>query len=361
ACSSPAKQQHEPTLASLKPAKLPETGQALPRVGLPEVAAHYREVLRGTQDPELRIQVNQRLADLQMLSSEQRQLDGAPNGRQFDEAIAAYRELLASNPGRAENDRLLYQLSKAYDLDGRGDESLAVLQRLVRDYPQSAHYTEAQFRRGELLFARADYTQAETAYSEVVRQGATSNYYQNALYMQGWSQFKRASYEPALLSFTQTLDLLWKQSATLDDLPRAQRELINDALRVMSLLFTYYIYPESRGAATIARFYARQGERHYNAELYRHLGALYLQQKRYRDAAETYRTYADNYPLSAQAPAMYVLLIAAFDEGNFPSQVLAEKAAFGKRFGIRGDYWASVDDSARAALRPHLQIYLTEL
>ena len=351
----------EPTLASLKPATLPEQSQALPQVGLPQVAAHYRDVLRTTNDPELRVQVNQRLADLQMLSGEQQQLAGKPGARYFDDTIKSYSELLAQHPDRPGNDRLLYQLSKAYDLDGRGDESLAVLQQLVRDYPQSEYYIEAQFRRGELLFARADYVQAETAYGEVVKKGAASSYYQNALYMQGWAQFKRASYDASLLSFTQTLDLLWKKGVSLDDLPRPQREIVSDALRVMSLIFSYDIYSDEKAAATITHFYAKQGERHYNAELYRQLGALYLQQKRYRDAAETYRAYADAYPLSAQAPEMYVLLIGAFEDGNFPTEVLAEKAAFVKRFGIHGDYWAKAGDAARAPLRSHLKDYLTEL
>ncbi|MDB6063114.1 MAG: hypothetical protein JWM78_3217 [Verrucomicrobiaceae bacterium] len=346
----------EPTLATLKPAKLPEKSTALPQVGLPQVAEHYRDVLRSTNDPELRVQVNQRLADLQMLSGEQQQLAGEQQTHYFDDTIKSYRDLLAQHPNRPENDHLLYQLSKAYDLDGRGDESLVVLQQLVRDYPKSENYVEAQFRRGELLFARADYAQAENAYGEVVKKGPSSTYYQNALYMQGWSQFKRSSYDAALLSFTQTLDLLWKKDTTLDELPRAQRELVGDALRVMSLIFSY-----DNGANTITGFYAKQGERHYNAELYRQLGQLYLQQKRYRDAAETYRAYADAYPLSAQAPEMYVLLIAAFDEGNFPSEVLSEKAAFVKRFGIHGDYWAQANDAAREPLRPHLKDYLTEL
>lgn len=355
-------QSNEPTLASLKPAKLPEQKQPLPQVGLQQVSEHYREVLRNTNDADLRVQVNQRLADLQMLSSEQQQLAGKQSTHYFDDTIKSYRELLTQYPNRPENDRLLYQLSKACDLDGRSDESLAALNQLIRDYPKSDYYIEAQFRRGELLFARSDYTQAELAYSDVVRRDRNSKYYQNALYMQGWAQFKRANYESALLSFTNTLDLLWQKDQSLDDLPRAQREIANDALRVMSLIFSYSpISPEKSGAETIAAFYAKQGVRHYNAELYRQLGQLYLQQKRYRDAAETYRTYSDAYPLTAEAPVMYVALIGAFEEGNFPSEVLTEKGAFVKRYGLHGDYWPKTDDSAHLALLPYLQQYLGEL
>jgi len=351
----------EPTLAALKAAPLPTRNQTLPQIGLQQVADNYRDVLRNTSDPELRVQVTQRLADLQMLSSEQQQLAGKQQGHYYDDTIKSYRELLAKHPSRPDNDRLLYQLSKACDLDGRSDESLAALQQLVGAFPNSDYYVEAQFRRGELLFARSDYAQAEAAYSEVVKRGKASNYYQNALYMQGWAQFKRASYEPALVSFTSTLDLLWPNDKAIDDLARTQRELVNDALRVMSLIFSYEPFADVKGAQTIAAFYAKRGERHYNAELYRQLGQLYLQQKRYRDAAETYRAYANNYPTSAESPKMYVLVIGAFNEGNFPSEVLAEKAEFVKRYGIRGTYWAGADETARAALRDNLKEYLAEL
>jgi len=44
----------EPTLASLKPARLPDATQPLPQVGLPQVAANYRAVLKSTDDPQLR-------------------------------------------------------------------------------------------------------------------------------------------------------------------------------------------------------------------------------------------------------------------------------------------------------------------
>lgn len=346
----------EPTLASLKAAKLPERNQPLKQVGLQQVADNYRDVLKTTNDPELRVQVTQRLADLQMMSSEQKQLAGQQQGHYFDDTIKSYRELLAAHPNRADNDRLLYQLSKAYDLDGRGDEALVVLQQLVREYPKSDYYIEAQFRRGELLFARSKYEEAEAAYGEVVKKGRNSSYYQNALYMQGWAQFKRASYEPALVSFTGTLDLLWPENKSIDDLPRAQQGLVNDAMRVMGLIFSY-----DNGPQTITEFYAKRGERHYAAELYRQLGQLYLQQKRYRDAADTYRAFANAHPLSKDAPSMYVLVIAAYNEGNFPSEVLSEKGEFIKRYGIHSAYWAKVDESSRNGLRDNLKIYLSEL
>jgi TolA-binding protein len=365
--SSHRADDNEPTLADLKPVELPAAKRELPQVGLDQVAKNYREVLKNTEDPEMRVRVTQRLADLQMLSSEQSQLNTAqPTTHYFDEAIKSYHALLAAHPNRPDNDRLMYQLSKAYDMDGRNDESLQILNRLVKEYPQSPVLVEAQFRRGELLFSRQQYAAAEGAYAAVVSKGVDSTYYQNALYMHGWSQFKQSDYEAALGSFTQTLDKLWPADKKLDDMPRTERELVNDTLRVMSLSFS-----NLDGPRTITETYQRRGERHYIPELYSQLGQLYLQQKRYRDAAETYRAFVDAHPFAPEAPAMYVQLIDAYAEGNFPSEVLAQKAAFIKLYGIHGAYpyiegqkavsWNKLDEPGREKVRGYLKDFLTEL
>ena len=362
-CStSGSKQDDEPTLAELKQASMPDVQRKLPQRDLGEVSKNYREVLKNTDDPELRVRVSQRLADLEMLSSEQTQLAaGQPGQRHFDEAIKSYLALLAANPNRADNDKLLYQLSKAYDMDGRNEESLQVLNRLVKEYPQSSVIVEAQFRRGELLFARQQYGAAELAYGAVVTLGVNSTYYQNALYMHGWAQFKQSHYEAALGSFTQTLDKLWTADKKLDDSSRTERELINDTLRVMSLSFA-----NLDGPTSITGTYQKLGDRHYIPELYAQLGQLYLQQKRYRDAAETYRAFVDAHPLAPEAPGMYVQLIDAYAEGNFPSEVLLQKATFVNLYGIRGDYqhsetWKNLDEPARETVRGHLKGFLGEL
>ncbi len=353
---------NEPTLADLKPAKLPETQRQLPQVGLTKVAENYRAVLKNTDDPEMRVRVTQRLADIQMLSGEQNQLATAqPGQHHFDDAIKEYQALLVAHPNRPGNDKLMYQLSKAFDMDGRNDESLQILNRLVREYPQSSVIVEAQFRRGELLFARQQYAAAEGAYAAVMSKGADSVYYQNALYMHGWAQFKRNDYETALGSFTQVLDKLWPAGKKLDDMSRTERELVNDTLRVMSLSFS-----NLEGAKSITETYRRLGDRHYIPELYTQLGQLYLQQKRYRDAAETYRAFVDAHPLAPEAPAMYVHLIDAYAEGNFPSEVLAQKAAFIKLYGVHGDYqrgesWSSLGETGRESVRGNLKDFLTEL
>ena len=141
------------TLADLEPAVMPDKSASLPKVDLNTLVDTYRAVLEVTDDPGIRLQVLHRLAGLEMQRGEQQLFEQQTVGTEFDLAIEAYLALLKNNPDHPNNDRLLYQLSKAYDLGGQLEQSMSVLNELVTDYPQSVHYGEAQFRRAEIFFA----------------------------------------------------------------------------------------------------------------------------------------------------------------------------------------------------------------
>ena len=344
------------TLADLSPAVMPDKTASLPIVDLDTLVETYREVLEVTDDENIRLRVLHRLAGLEMKRGEQRLFEEETVGGQFTLAIEAYKGLLKDNPNHERNDRLLYQLSKAYDLGGETEKSLTVLNELITDYPQSLHYGEAQFRRAEIFFTRGDYAGAESAYAEVIAQGRSHQHYQNALYMVGWSQFKQERFRASLKPFTQVLDNTVPRDNNLDRLPRGQRELTQDVFKIMSVVFSYL-----DGAQTIDEVYEVFGERQYLPLLYDQLGQLYLKQERYRDSAETYRAYVDRYPWSDQAPVFYASLIDAYIAGGFPEDVLQEKENYITAYGIHSDYWQHKSEASRDYIRPFLEKYLPEL
>lgn len=350
-------QQQVATLADLEPAMMPDTQAVLPQVDLDTLVSTYRDVLTVTDDPAIRIQVLHRLAGLEMMRGEQNlyeQQDAV--GGQFALAISAYQELLERNPEHPNNDGLMYQLSKAYDLEGRIDESMAVLTQLVDRYPDSIHYGEAQFRRAEIFFSVPDYASAEQAYAEVIAKGEEQPHYQNALYMHGWSQFKRERYRASLKSFSEVLDRNVPEDNDLAKLERGQREITLDTFKVMSIVFSY-----QDGAQTISEVYDHFGERHYMPLLYDNLAKLYLKQERYRDSAETYRVYIARYPQSDQSPVFYASLIDVYIAGGFVDDVLKEKENYISLYGIHSDYWLYKSEQGRDYIRPFLEKYLPEL
>jgi tetratricopeptide (TPR) repeat protein len=166
---------------------------------------NYRQFLDlVSDDPELSAEAMRRLADLELEASEADELAenmeeiGSSN---YDNAVDLYQQLLQSYPDYDRNDTVLYQLARGYETGGKTDEALAVLNDLVRRYPDTPIIDEVQFRRGEMLFLRKDYNDAEIAYSAVVDYGSDSRFYEQSLYKLGWAQFKLAWHEDSLTPF----------------------------------------------------------------------------------------------------------------------------------------------------------------
>ncbi|HEY5997074.1 MAG TPA: tetratricopeptide repeat protein, partial [Candidatus Deferrimicrobiaceae bacterium] len=117
------------------------------------------------------------------------------------EAIALYQKLLHDYPDYERNDQVFYQMSRAYEELGQVEDAMAVMDRMVSEFPRSRYLDEVQFRRAEHLFARRRYLDAESAYSKIVDIGVGSPFYELALYKLGWTYYKQELYEDALHRF----------------------------------------------------------------------------------------------------------------------------------------------------------------
>ena len=157
-----------------------------------------------SDDPELRAEAMRRLGDLELEATEAEQLVqniDALDHTSFNNAVGLYQQLLEAYPDYRRNDTVLYQLARAYEIGGRTDEALEVLDEIVGRYPDTLLIDEVQFRRGEMLFLRKRYNDAEAAYQDVVKYGEESRFYEQSLYKLGWSQFKLAWHEDSLSPF----------------------------------------------------------------------------------------------------------------------------------------------------------------
>src|SRR4029434_6031850 len=136
------------------------------------------------------------------------------------------------------------QLARAYETTGQPEKALSTLDEILQRYPRTPQMDEVQFRRGELLFSAKQYRPAQDAYGFVVSKGDKSTFLTQSLYKHGWSLFKQGQNNESLPSFAGVLDrtMLTKNThklVPLDKLPRANRELADDTLRVMAVTFSY--------------------------------------------------------------------------------------------------------------------------
>ncbi|MGB5305701.1 MAG: tetratricopeptide repeat protein [Gammaproteobacteria bacterium] len=321
----------------------------------------YRRFLEIEAESASRPLAMRRLADLNLEAEEvpqagQEQL----YPRQIDDSVQLYRDILARYPERPDNDKVQYQLARAYEHSGRPAESLTALGQLIARYPDSNYTQEAQFRRGEILFVEQDYRAAEQAYQRVVDAGNTGPYYQQALYKQGWCLFKQSLFAAGLDAFITLLDMhLQTQPAGADrlgHLTRADREVVEDTLRVVSLSFSY-----EDGPASVSDYFRRQGSRHYEDVIYDSLGALYLHKERYTDAAETFRAFVAHNPVHREAPRFQMRVIETYQKGKFPTLVLAAKQEFVDRYNLHTEYWQVHDRVQAGAVLDYLKTTMTDL
>ena len=303
--------------------------------------ASYRKFLAlQTTNPKLRAEALRRLGDLNLDAGDLQRMQSELSSIDLHgaEAIKLYTTLLALYPDYERNDEVLYQLARAYDTTGQPDQALHTLDLIVQRYPDSTDIDEVQFRRGELLFSSRRYPEAQQAYAAVIARGAASQFYVQSLYKSGWALYKAAQPQQSLPLFAKLLDceLLGADGRVrpLTDLRRADRELVEDTLRVMSITFS-----QDSGAQSIDRFVGRYGARPYDSLLYSRLGDLYVVKQRYQDAAATYLAYVDSNPQTDAAPDLAARAIRAYSKGGFSQLVFQAKTDFVEHYGFDSAYW----------------------
>lgn len=355
------------TIASLQdhPINLTEPKGKLP-ISEARAREYYREFLSTTNDYQMYSQALRRLADLQLkvgedkLSSEkQHAIDQGQRDTQA--AIRLYTAYLETHPNYPNNDQILYQLAKAYELDGQPDKSLEILNRIMHFYPNTRYRDEVEFRRGEMLFLLKRYNASARAYNAIVTDNPQSPFYEKAMYKYGWTQFKLERYKSALGPFFSVLDIKQRQgllqmNRPVDNLLGDQRELIVDTLRAISLCFAY-----DQTHYTVNDWFSQHGDRPYEPLIYLSLGKLLFKQDRIRDAANTYLAYVHRYPTSPLAPEFHTEAINAYEKGGLTSLVLPAKEEFVKLYGVGSAYWKLQTPQSRERIKPLLAKHITEI
>ncbi|MFK5914066.1 MAG: tetratricopeptide repeat protein [Woeseiaceae bacterium] len=329
-------------------------------------AGFYRRFLKDAPNSAMYGDAMRRLADLELqtgqdqgASSSRKKLRTSKN--KIKTAIKLYETFLETYPNRKNNDLILYQLAKAYELDLQQEKLLPTLNKIIRFFPKTQYIEEVQFRRGEAYFVRNKYKQAELAYNSILQKFPDSSYYEKSLYKYAWTRFKQANYKDAAKSFVHFLDIKYKQGQLKKDGPsenvsRSEKELLSDILRATSLSFSY-----QQGHKSINQFFKGAGHKAFEPVIYDQLAKLYLSKDRIRDAAETYLAYSKTYPISSIAPEYHSRAIASYKKGGFTSLVLPAKITFVKQYGVNTPYWKAQNIEAQTNITPLLKKHTKEL
>lgn len=378
------------TLAGKEVAVTPDTPQTAIARSEAQAIDAYRRFLDAAPNAPQRPQALRRLGDLAMDAADSRMATGGDPD--YKAAIQQYQDYLQAYPKDPDNDRVLYQLARAHEQGGALEVALKTLDRLVKDYPDTRYRDEAQFRRGELLFTNRQYPAAEQAYALVINSAPTAAahpapqggsggsgaaqrpptdnpYRERALYMHGWSVYKQGRLEDGLVSFFGVLDAKLgaldaeadrtSELADIEALSRAERELVEDTFRVVSLSLESLKGAESVPAYTEGGPQAAVRAR-YDFRVYQQLAALYLKQERSKDAADALTAFARRKPLHAQAPQMQARVIEIHEQAGFAQLALQSKKEYVGRYGLASEFRAANPEGWERA-QPLVKTHLAEL
>ena len=318
----------------------PEAAASTQQAAVPQSVVNPDELGESQEDFEQRASQRQEL--LAVASEYDAQLTGAegepiPAGPR--EAIETYREILQTYPNYERNDQVLYQMSRAYDEIGQPDDAMAVMDRLVAEYPHSRYIDEVHFRRGEYLFVRKKYLEAEGAYGAIITIGRSSSYFELALYKRGWALYKQELYEEALHNYVGMLDYRLSIGYDFDKVDEdGDEHRVADTFRVISLSFS-----NLGGPNVVDEYFSEHGQRSYADKIYGNLGEFYFGKLRYDDAASIYKSFIELNPYHSVSPHFSMRIVEIYGEAGFPKLVVESKKEFATRYALDAEYWHRFD------------------
>jgi TolA-binding protein len=305
---------------------------------------------RATQRQEILSAVTN--SDLELPGAESGAVPAGPRA-----AIDTYQKILENYPNYERNDQVLYQMSRAYDEIGRPDDAMAIMDRFVAEYPFSRYADEVHFRRGEYLFVRKKYFDAESAYGSIINIGTGSSYYGLALYKLGWSLYKQEFYDEALQNFIAMLDYRLSMGYDFDEETEENDEhRVPDTFRAISLSFS-----NLGGSEVVDEYFSTNGQRSFADKIYGNLGEFHFSKLRYDDAASTYKSFVRLNPLHKVSPHFSMRVVEIYGAAGFPQLVVESKKDFATRYALDAAYWNhnEVEESGKVVVL--LKTNLTDL
>lgn len=252
-------------------------------------------------------------------------------------SIALTDQALKDYPDHEDNDRLLYQLAKAYDKKNKKRLALTAMRQLADNYPHSQFYVEVQFKLGEKYLTGNETIDAELAYSAAIRGGNESSvFYLRAIYKRGWARLRQSLYASALEDFFEVLVL--SEYSNKDKMSATEKTLFEDVLRAISLCFV-----NRDGLKTLDEYFGVKNNVKYAGIVYQTLGDLYISQERIYDAVGVFESYIERFPHAQDAPDFMFRMIETWAKNKYLDKELVWRKKFDDTYALNGKFWLKND------------------
>ena len=345
-------------IGDIKPAFIVYKDKPLPQVSIAYVLKRYIKLFETAQSPSVKIDALNRINNLRAkyeLDSKKLTIDPV---RQSQIVLESFDRIMSSGEFYQRMDELIYQTAKATEFTGNTEDSIKRLKLLVGLYPRSLLADESMFRMAEGYFDLGMYDKAAAQYQKVITFSQTDYFHLKAKYKLAWSKFRLDSFDEAAKQSIEVLDSfpVLKNALSLDSLELEKQDLVEDNLRLLSLLFS-----KQDGSKSLESLQKSVGHKNYAYLLHDSLFRFYLIQDRFQDASRVAHAYTENYINDFHAHQMALNEIKSYKAGNFEIQEWKAKEHLVASFGIHSEYWNLINDEQKALVRPILVSHLLEL
>jgi len=249
----------------------------------------------------------QQLADFQAGRLKSEPVEPAPH---YERSIALLQRLVHEFPDYPLNDGAYYLLGYCLKEQGEESEAQASWTTLLQRFPKSKLLPETWTRLGESYFWDPDkLDRAIDAYLRVLDY-PDSPMYDKALYKLAWTYYRVDRFADAVARFDQLI--VWSDQAAGEggegELSRS--DLRKEAMQYLAICFAEDSW-EGGGVENAARFMSQSGGRKYDGEFFKKLGEVYFLEAKYDKAVASYREVLKRYPLDPKNPELLATIIDA--------------------------------------------------
>ena len=313
-----------------------------------DIRKAYSDYLKfASKNDNSRLDAINRLAELEFELSNKIQHENenlkTENNEKLDDKLYNERlektiELLSTSlkdyPKAKGNDKILYQLAKAYDHIGDSEKSEKTLLILVKRYPKSKYFIESQFRIAEILFSKRNYVGAEDTYTDIIGSRKNNVFYEKALFKRGWARFKQEYYLEAVDDYLEAVN--YHNFDDYNELNKSQQNQFDEYFRAVGLSFSYL-----GGAEPLNEYFQNNPSFPYIYYSYSHVSDIYLKQQRYSDAVETHKYFIKNNKNSKNIPLSYLQIVNIWKKSGFAKKATEEIEVLYQNYHPNSKFWLS--------------------
>lgn len=232
------------------------------------------------------------------------------------------------------HDKMLLNLSKAYEKVAAKKIALNMLDKIIVLYPDIEYVDKVQFQRAKLLFEMRQYLRSEYAYKKVILHRGTA-LYKDAVYWQGWSQFKQTHYNEALNSFMHLLDLYSREGEfDFQRMEAEDKKFVDKITQAINLSFD-----NLAGPVSVYYYFSKKQKRQYEYHIFVSLAEYYKKQNKISEAAKVYQLFVRLNEQHIESPDFLLKVIALYKKNGFEDAFLDAQKNFVLRYPAEHAYW----------------------